>query len=140
MICIRLQCIQKTFHMVSICRGMMTRHGQRHENASVLLIEFSCFYRWKIIWLIFVGVNRKIPLSPQPSAVCHRGFCPESHDTILQYLAAICCQLEFCTQHFRCPSAHYHTSKKDFKVFIHGADMLINLKIQCYRGFFCIDL
>ena len=57
---ILLQGVQEALHVISVCGSMVAGDGQGHEDPVLLLEELARFYRWKVVRLVFVGVDGKV--------------------------------------------------------------------------------
>lgn len=47
-----------------------------------------------------------------------------------KHLGTIGCQFESCPQHISGPTAHQHPLQENFKVFVHTANVGVNLQVQ----------
>ena len=57
---ILLQSVQEALHVISVCGRMVASDGQGHENLALLPEELARLYRWKVVRLVFVGVDGKV--------------------------------------------------------------------------------
>ena len=57
-----------------------------------------------------------------------------------KHLGTICRQFEGCSQHIGRTAAHQHPLQEDLKVFVHAADIGVDLQVQRNDLFLGVDL
>ena len=57
---ILLQRIKKALYMISVCCGMVTGDGKRHEDATCFFKKLSSLHGREIIGLVFIAVHSEV--------------------------------------------------------------------------------